>query len=203
MSKIKVDSKILAVLILVGLFAGWQYLLLASGFALVVAHDDEKVMDTLKKVVVLLASITLFLALWNIIYTGYGVFEDAVEGIFKILNSFNNEWLMPTWINSYVLNPLRIIFEVLDKAIDLIVIITKFAFVVAIISSKSLPKAFSKIEEYSNLFGSFIADKVNISKTKTEASTHKQEEKNTKICPNCGNELSKTATFCNKCGTKQ
>ena len=151
MGKIKVDSKILAILILVGLFAGWQYLLLASGFALVVAHDDEKVMDILKKVVVLLASITLFLALWNIIYTGYSVFEDVVEGIFKILNSFNNEWIMPTWINSYVLNPLEIVFKVLDKGIDLIVIITKFAFVVAIISSRNLPKAFSKIEIPSRL----------------------------------------------------
>lgn len=203
MSKIKVDSKILAILILVGLFAGWQYLLLASGFALVVAHDDEKVMDILKKVVVLLASITLFLALWNIIYTGYSVFEDVVEGIFKILNSFNNEWIMPTWINSYVLNPLEIVFKVLDKGIDLIVIITKFAFVVAIISSRNLPKAFSKIEEYSNLFGNFVADKININTNKNVSSVNVQEASNTKTCPNCGNELSKTATFCNKCGTKQ
>lgn len=198
MSKIKVDSKVLAVLILVGLFAGWQYLLLASGFALVVAHDDEKVMDVLKKVVVLLAAITLFLALWNIIYSGYSLVDDVIKGLFDILRSFNSEWVMPSWINSYLLNPLGIVFKVLDKCVELIIMITKFAFVVALISSRNLPKPFSKIEEYANLFGKFVSDKV---MTKSEKNT--DEQKNTKTCPNCGNELSTTATFCNKCGTKQ
>lgn len=198
MSKLKIDSKILAVLLLVGMFVGWQYLLLASGFALIVAHDDEKVMDILKKVVILLASITLFLALWNIIYSGYNCFEEIIKGIFDILHSFNDEWYMPTWLNSYLLNPLKIVFKVLDNVVDLLVIITKFTFVLAIISSKNMPKTFSKIEEYANLFGKFVTEKITKHSQKVE-----DAEKNIKTCPNCGNELNKTATFCNKCGTKQ
>ena len=112
--------------------------------------------------------------------------------------TFNDEWYMPVWLNSYLLNPLKIVFKVLNNVVDLLIIITKFTFVLAIISSKNLPKPFSKIEEYANLLGKFVTEKVTKNSQKVQ-----EEEKNIKVCPNCGNELNKTATFCNKCGTKQ
>ena len=42
MDKIKVNGKVVSLLLIIGLFAGWEYMLLASAFALVFCSKDKE-----------------------------------------------------------------------------------------------------------------------------------------------------------------
>lgn len=205
MKELKMNPKVLSLLVLIGLFGGWQYMILATAFVLIVGNKDEKVMNLVTKVVIFFVACTLFSMFWQLCYQGYDVIVAMVEGLFKILHSMNHEILMPSWITDFLLNPLRILFDIADSGVDFIILFAKFTFIIAVIGNKNLPKPFMKINEYIEKLSKYVMDGVapaTPAPTATETMPA-SENVNQKVCVSCGNPLSPDAGFCTKCGTKQ
>lgn len=190
MDKVKVNPKIVAILLLGGLFAGWQYMLLICAFALVFCHKDDEIKSLMIKVLVLLAAVSLFGKLWNLVEMGYSLGVDGIKGLFTILGSINADITLPLWLSQYILIPLGTIISWLGQAVSFLIVLVEFNFILATIMGNSMPKPFSKIDEYMTKFTDFISDKISL------------VSKDEKVCSSCGATIKESASFCTKCGNK-
>lgn len=190
MDKIKVNPKIVALLLLGGLFAGWEYMLLVSAFALIFCSHDDGIKSLMIKVLVLMASLALFGKLWGLVESGYALGVDGIKGLFTILGSINPSITLPLWLTRYILTPVGTVIDLLGSAVSFVILLAQFNFVLATIMGKSMPKPFSKIDEYMTKFADFVSDKISL------------VAKDQKVCPSCGATVKEDASFCTKCGTK-
>lgn len=160
MSKLKVNPNLAAVLVLVGLFAGWQYMIWAVLFVFL-CEDDENLKSITIKTIALLAACYLFQNVWNLIEGGYGVIYDIIKGIFIIIQSIDETVLMPSFITILFTSILGTVVSIIGSIISLLILFTKISFVISVISNKAFNKPFSKIDEYLTLFTNYILGKIN------------------------------------------
>lgn len=195
MDKFKVNGKVVSLLLIIGLFAGWEYMLLASAFALVFCSKDKEVMNNLVKVLVLLAACALFSKSWNLITAGYDLIIEALKGIFSILGYINPLITFPTWLNNFLLGPIQVVIDWISSAVVFLILLVEINYIYTTIVGKSIAKPFKIIDDYMTKFSNFVLDKVTTESPKASS-------KNEKICPECGNHTTLDAKFCTKCGSK-
>lgn len=191
MEKIKVNSKVASLLVLAGLFAGWQYMLLVTAFVLIFCFKDEDLKKLTIKVLVIMAACSLFGKFWDLIEYGYSLGVEGINGIFGILGAINPAIHTPYWITQYIFEPLEIIIHFLGSGVAFIILLIQFNFILATITGRRMPKAFVIVDDYMTKFSDFVTEKINDSTKKKE-----------KICPECGAKVKDDAKFCTKCGTK-
>lgn len=155
MSKLKVNSNLLAVLVVISLFAGWQYMILVSAFIWCFCETSDNLKNLMIKVIAIYGGCFLFSTLWNLIDGGYELVVDGINGIFKIINSWNTSVMMPKELTQYLLNPLSVVMNFLGSVVKFIVLLVKFRFVVSVIANRPMGGVFSKIQEYVNYFVNF------------------------------------------------
>lgn len=98
----------------------------------------------------------MFTWLWSIIDNGYGIGIDAINGLLSVIGSYGADVTEITIkLNQYVINLLDVVMDIAGSVVSFLVLLTKFKFVVSIISNKPMTGAFSKIQEYINYFVNF------------------------------------------------
>lgn len=158
MSKAKISNGLGIVMLLASLFAGWQTLLTVSVLILLFCDVDAK----LKQMMVTV--ITFYIGL-TIVNLGWGLIVDLKDAIIygfrELMSTISGYLESPIDIskfNSYLLNPISNIVNILNRVVVLLITYAKLIFVVCIISNKPLKENFitKKISEYVTKAVNFI-----------------------------------------------
>lgn len=155
MKKLKVNSNLLALLVLISLFAGWEYMIIVTAFIWCFCESSQNLKNLTISAIAIYAGCYLFSLLWTLIYDGYGLGVDALEGFFGIIGSYSSDVTMPTELTQYLLNPLAIVMDFLGNVVKFIIILVKFKFVISVVTNRPMAGVFSKIQEYINYFINF------------------------------------------------
>lgn len=196
MKKLKINNNVLALLMLVSIFAGWQYMILMTGFIWLFCEVTEKVKNLAIKVISIYAGCLLFGMLWDIIVNIWELASEGLLTLFKVIGSYADMTEAIYNVQKYFLNPINYIVEYVGLLVSFVILIIKFKFIKSVVTNSPMGGTFSFVQEYINYFTAFA-----------NASSYSEETKESKIkktthCPNCGEEIPEKAVFCTSCGTK-
>ena len=155
MKKFKVNANLLALLVIISLFAGWEYMIVVTAFIWCFCESSKNVRNLTIQALAIYGGCYLFTTLWSLIQSGYGLGVDALEGFFGIIGSYSSNVTMPAELNTYLLTPISIVMSFLSGVVSFIVVLVKFKFVLSVVSNKPMTGVFSKIQEYINYFVNF------------------------------------------------
>lgn len=157
MKKLKISANLLAVVMLMALFMGWDYLLVAAIFIYGFCEAGTNLKNLVINVVAVFVGCFLFSTLWTVIYEGYELGLDGINGLFSLLISFGADMGEVTLnLNKYLLTPLGIVMSFLSSAVSFLIVFAKFKFAISVLTNRPMPKVFGKIQEYVNHVGNFI-----------------------------------------------
>ncbi|MBQ7104729.1 MAG: hypothetical protein IJN90_02615 [Bacilli bacterium] len=156
MKKFKINANVLALLMLIALFAGWEYMILVTVFIWCFCESSQNLKNLTISALAIYAGCHVFSLLWNIA-EGWCLFgTDALEGLFEVLIGWEIDVLEASLnLTKYVIIPIKYAISVIDSLVALLILLTKFRFVVSIITNRPMTGAFSKIQEYINYFINF------------------------------------------------
>ena len=156
MKKFNVNANLLALLMLISLFAGWEYMIIVTAFIWVFCESSKNLKDLTIRAIAIYAGCYLFSWFWDIIYSGYSLAVSGVNGLFEILAGMEVDVVEAvTGINKWVLNPVAVVAKVLDSGVSFLILLAKFKFIVSVITNRPLTGIFGKIQEYINYFVNF------------------------------------------------
>lgn len=150
MKKLKVNTNLLALVMVVSLFIGWQCTILVAAFIWCFCEVGENLKTLIVRTVAILAGCLLFSTLWNIVTSVYSLGVDTLEGFFKIIGSYATDVTMPEEIYSYLLTPLGVVMSILTALVNFVILLVKFKFVMSVITNRPMTGVFSKVQEYVN-----------------------------------------------------
>jgi hypothetical protein len=134
MNKIKVNSGIVSLLLLAGLFAGWEAMLIISMLLFLFCDADEQTKGVAVRVLTFFVGITLLSAAWNLITGGIDVVMDAIKSLFNTINLFKEPM---DYINiSKFTGTVDNIAGVASSVVTYLITLTKFLFVIALLSGR-------------------------------------------------------------------
>lgn len=156
MKKFKINANFLALLVIISLFAGWEYMIVVTAFIWCFCESSQNLKNLTVSAIAIFAGCHVFLWLWDVVESIYSIGIDSLTGLITIIGNYGVDVLeLSVKLDQYLVNTLDIIMEILTKVIYLLVLLTKFKFVVSIVSNKPMTGAFSKIQEYINYFINF------------------------------------------------
>lgn len=151
MKKFKVNANLLALLMIISLFAGWEYMIVVTAFIWCFCDASQNLKNLTISAVAIYVGCYVFSLLWSIINGAYGVGVEAIEGLFTIIQSYGADVTeVSLKLNQYLISPAGVIMNLLGSVVSLLILLTKFRFVVSIITNRPMTGAFSKIQEYIN-----------------------------------------------------
>lgn len=161
MKKIKVSPNLLALLLLMALFIGWEYMIIVTAFIWCFCESSQSLKNLTIKAIAVYAGCYLFSLFWSLFTNGYDLGVSALGGLLEIFASFGLDITELTLnLNKYILNPASVIIELLSSAVSFLIIIAKFKFVVSVITNKPMPNVFGKIQEFINNFLNFATSNI-------------------------------------------
>ena len=155
MKKFKLNSNLLALLVIISLFSGWEYMIIVTAFIWCFCESSQNLKNLTISAIAVYGGCYLFSVLWGLIYSGFDIGVDALKGFFEIIGSYSTSVSMPVEITEYIINPLTVIMDLLQTIVTFIIILVKFKFVVSIITNRPMSGVFSKIQQYINYFVNF------------------------------------------------
>lgn len=155
MKKFKINSNLLALLVVISLFSGWEYMIIVTAFIWCFCECSQNLKNLTIRAIAIYGGCYLFATLWNLIDGGFGLGVDGLTKFFTILGSYSNSVQMPIELTKYLITPLSAIMDFLGSVVAFIILLVKFRFVVSIITNKPMTGVFSKIQEYINYFVNF------------------------------------------------
>ena len=195
MKKLKVNANLLALLLMISLFAGWEYILLVSAFIWICTEDNKAIRDLTIKAIAIYGACVLFSMAWSLISGLVDLGSEGIITIFKVLNSYNSD-IVATDLQRYFLLPLSYIVTYIGMLVTFVILLVKFNFIRSVIMNKPMFGLFGKLNEYVNGFVRF-------------ANGNSFEEGNAEVrstqgahCTSCGAALAPGAAFCAGCGNK-
>lgn len=194
MKKFKINANILALLMLVSIFAGWQYMILVMGFIWVFCDVTDQLKSLTVKVIAVYAGCLLFGMVWDIIANVWNLFGEGLLTILRFIGDYADVSSAIDAVNGYFLTPFGRIFTYAGLLVDFVIMVTKFVFIVSVVRNRP-SKAFGFIQKYVNYFTTFA-----------NGSSYEEDgpkgNKKASHCPNCGAELPDGAAFCTSCGNR-
>jgi hypothetical protein len=149
MSKVKLNSGLVAAIALATLFASWEFALIALVLVLVFIELDEKVKAIITKVITFTVGLLLFTMLWKLIVNGVDVLFNSITGLLDVLNGYLDDPISYAKLNQYLIYPIKGIVSIADNIVNYLITFTKFGFIIAVLTNKGLKENFvvAKINE--------------------------------------------------------
>lgn len=138
MSKLKIKPGLIGVLLLAGLFAGWEALLIVAVLILLFCEINENIKKIMVSVISFFIGITLVSLLWQIISDGIGVVIYAFNQFIEFLNYYLTSTIDVSKLTNYVFSPIQNVISTLDEVIAYLLIIAKFCFVIGTLAKKTI-----------------------------------------------------------------
>ncbi len=160
MNKLKINNSLAAIILVATLFAGWQTTLLVILLMLIFCELDDKIKNLTTTVIAFSVGLTLVSILWSLIYDGTNLLLNSLATIIDIINrylSVGNK-IDITSLTLKFIEPVKSIFEIGNSGVDLLIMLTKFGFVISIFTGAAMKNnAFTrKVNEYINKALGFI-----------------------------------------------
>ena len=160
MGKLKINSGLLSLVLVAGLFTGWGSMLTVTVLILIFCEIDERVKNILVRVLSFFAAVTLFGLLWDLITGGISLGINSIKDLIGVINSYLDYDKVITLgkMDAYVFNPVQGLIGIADSVIGYIIMFVEFNFIVSLFLNKSGKPNFiiSKIEGYVNSVISFV-----------------------------------------------
>jgi hypothetical protein len=160
MNKLKINNSLAAIILVATLFTGWQTTLLVILLMLIFCELDDKIKNLTTTVIAFSVGLTLVSILWSLIYDGTNLLLNSLATIIDIINrylSVGNK-IDITSLTLKFIEPVKSIFEIGNSGVDLLIMLTKFGFVISIFTGAAMKNnAFTrKVNEYINKALGFI-----------------------------------------------
>lgn len=111
MNKIKINSGLACLILLVSLFVGFETLLLVSILMLLFCECDDSVKINMSKFITFMAGIAIFKLSWTVVSNGISL-GTTINNLIQIFNSYMTRPLDTIKLQVYLLNPIDNILEV-------------------------------------------------------------------------------------------
>ena len=156
MKKFKINANFLALLVIISLFAGWEYMIVVTAFIWCFCESSQNLKNLTISAIAIFAGCYVFMWLWDVIESIYSIGIDSLTGLITILGNYGVDVLeLSIKLDKYLVGTLDVVMDLASSVVYLLVLLTKFKFIVSIISNKPMTGAFSKIQEYINYFINF------------------------------------------------
>lgn len=138
MSKLKIKSGLIGVLLLAGLLAGWETMLIVAVLILLFCEINENIKKIMISVISFFIGITLVSLLWQIISEGIGVVIYVFNKFIEFLNYYLTNPINISKLTNYVFSPIQNVVSTFDEVIKYLLIIAKFCFVIGTLAKKTI-----------------------------------------------------------------
>jgi hypothetical protein len=160
MSKLKINSGLVSLILVACLFSGWGTMLTVSVLLLIFCEMDERVKNIFVRVLSFFVAITLFSLLWDLITGGINLGIGSIKDLIDVINSYlsYDKLISLGKLDSYVFIPLQEIIDIADSIISYIIRFVEFGFAVSLFLNKPGKPNFviKKIEQYINCVINFV-----------------------------------------------
>lgn len=152
MNKVKVSTGLASLALVASIFAGLGTTLTVVALLLLFC-EVENIKGVIVRVVSFLIGIELFMLVWSLIYGGYDLVCDTINGLIALINSYIDD---PTKaisiakLNNFLLTPIGIILKLANTYIAYFIKLIKFVFVVSFLEGKVAKENF--ISKFVNKF---------------------------------------------------
>ena len=146
----KINTGIASIMLLASVFAGWQTMLFIGIILFAFCETEDKVRDNAVKIISFLVGFTIVSLGWDLITKCVYFIPDTISTLVGIINS-----VLPVLSQIHIdglLNTIPELFSIADDLVNIVFIIVKLSFVLAVLSGKDTNKFFM-----SNFFSKYIA----------------------------------------------
>ena len=195
MKKLKVNENILALMMFISMFAGWQYMLIVLGFIWAFCEAGNSLQRLTVKVVSVFGGIAIVSLIWSLIIQGADATLGGLNKFFQMLVSWGVDANLVTNANKYAFQPIDLILSIFESILNLLLLIVKVKFIFSVLGNRTYTGFWpvkgiaEKIENFAN------------NKFYEEDKVAKASEKGS-FCPKCGTKCEENAAFCPSCGNK-
>jgi len=160
MSKLKINSGLLSLVLVTCLFTGWGTMLTVAALVLIFCEMDDKTKNVFVRVVSFYAAITLFNLFWDLITGAISLGIGSIEDVVSVINSWldvGNQISLGD-LDRYLFVPVRGIMDIASSIVSYIIAFVEFKFIVGLFLNKPGKPNFviKKIEVYVNSVINFV-----------------------------------------------
>lgn len=150
MNKIKMSSGLASVILLAGLFAGWETLLIVAILMFLFCELEDKVKSLAIKVLAFFLALSLVKMGWGLIADGVNVVIASLNDLISVINGYLDTPIDVTKLYLYLLTPISKLVGIANSVILYLITFAKFAFIIATLSNKAMKENFlvKKINEF-------------------------------------------------------
>lgn len=159
MNKVKINSGLASVLVLVSLFAGWQTLLLVVLFILLFCELDDTIKGMIIKVVSFYAALALFSTLWGLLTDVFPLAVNSFDKFIEIIEGYIDEPIDLSKVHAYLFDPINSIISIADSIVQYLIVLVKFMFIISVLANKVMKENF--ITKFINKYVDKVVDFVN------------------------------------------
>ena len=194
MKKLKVNENILALLMFITMFAGWQYMIIVVGFIWAFCEAGNSLQKLTVKVVSVFGAIAIVSLMWSLIVQGVDATMGGLNKFFQMLVSWGVDANLVTNANRYAFTPIELLLSIFESVLNLLLLIVKVRFIFSVITNKNY-NGFWPVRGIAEKIEHFATNKY------YEEDKAKASEKGG-FCPKCGTKCEDGAAFCPSCGNK-
>ena len=124
MQKMKMNPNLASVLLVVGLFAGWTYLIWVLLFIFLFVDEDKTIKSMIIRVISLLVACLLLEYGWELIEIVINFIKESIYSLFDIILLINDEFEIPKFFLTLFEKVIPIFTDLISMLVNLIVLIT-------------------------------------------------------------------------------
>ena len=197
MKKFKINENLLALLMFGAMFAGWEYLIIVTGFIWAFCEAGKSLKDLTIKVVAVFGACALTMLFWDVLVQGIDALFGGLRTFFEMLVSWGVDYELIEGYDEYFYNPIcTYLVSILGNVLAFIVVLVKAKFIYTVITNKEMRGAFWPVQILLNKVLVFANNNF-YEEDKAAKTTGKS-----RFCPNCGEKCDEDAAFCTSCGNK-
>jgi ribosomal protein S27AE len=194
MKKLKVNENILALLMFISMFAGWQYMIIVLGFIWAFCEAGNSLQKLTVKVVSVFGGIAIVSLVWSLVVQGIDATMGGLNRFFQMLVSWGVDGNLVVNANRYAFQPINLLVEIFESVLNLLLLIVKVKFIFCVLANKNYT-GFWPVKGIAEKIENFANNKF------YEEDKGKTPEKGA-FCPKCGTKCEDNAAFCPSCGNK-
>lgn len=197
MKKFKINENLLALLMFGAMFAGWEYLIIVTGFIWAFCEAGKSLKDLTIKVVAVFGACALTMLFWDVLVQGIDALFGGLRTFFEMLVSWGVDYELIEGYDEYFYNPIcTYLVSILGNVLAFIVVLVKAKFIYTVITNKEMRGAFWPVQVLLNKVLVFANNNF-YEEDKAAKTTGKS-----RFCPSCGEKCDEDAAFCTSCGNK-
>ncbi|MBQ7136879.1 MAG: hypothetical protein IJO43_02745 [Bacilli bacterium] len=160
MSKLKINSGLLSLVLVACLFTGWGTMLTVAALVLIFCEMDDKTKNIFVRVVSFFAAITLFNLFWDLITGAVSLGIGSIKDLIAVINSYLDygKQISLGDLDRYLLVPAQGLVDIADSIVYYIISLVEFKFIVGLFLNRPGKPNFiiKKIEGYVNSVINFV-----------------------------------------------